>query len=108
MLEEGPSKLYDALASILGLEELVQAGEDLAEARKNRNEKHKATAKKLTEIRPLLENLDDHRARRSLEAVRADPWQLDVVERLVAGDETVAGKRVGARRSPRGFPSQRP
>ncbi len=52
MLEEGPSKLYDALTSILGLEDLVQAGEALAEARKNRNEKHKATVRKLADIRP--------------------------------------------------------
>ncbi len=90
MLEEGPSKLYDALASILGLEELVQAGDDLAEARKSRNDRHKATVKRLSEIRTLLENLDDERARQSLEFVEADPWQLDVVERLVSGDGTVS------------------
>ncbi len=49
MLEERPSKLYDALASILGLEVLVQAGDNLAEARKSRNDKHKTTVKKLSE-----------------------------------------------------------
>jgi DNA repair exonuclease SbcCD ATPase subunit len=91
MLEEGPSKLYDALASILGLEEIVQAAGALGDARKTRNDKHKATQKKLDDIRSALEKLDDERGRRCLEALQSDPWKLDVVEQLVAGDEVVGG-----------------
>jgi DNA repair exonuclease SbcCD ATPase subunit len=88
MLEEGPSKLFDALASILGLEELVEAADSLAEARKSRSNAHKLTLKKLEEIRPLLEKIDDERAKKSLQALKGDAWELDIVEQCIAGGET--------------------
>ena len=91
MLEEGPSKLFDALASILGLEELVQAANSLAQARKSRSDAHKATVKKLDEIRPLLEKLDDDRARVCLQALKARRWKLDAVEQRVSGDGVGSG-----------------
>ena len=91
MLEEGPSKLFDALASILGLEELVQAANSLAQARKSRSDAHKATVKKLDEIRPLLEKLDDDRARVCLQALKARRWKLDAVEQRVTGDGVGSG-----------------
>jgi DNA repair exonuclease SbcCD ATPase subunit len=91
MLEEGPSKLYDALASILGLEDVVQAATALTDARKIRGEKHKETDRKHKDIKTLLEKLDDERARQCCEAVKTKVWQLDVVERLIAGEETAEG-----------------
>src|SRR2546425_3253617 len=64
LLDEGPSKLYDALSSILGLEDLVQAQGALQEARRSREK----AVKDATEGRdPLLGRLregDDQRARR--------------------------------------------
>ena len=47
MLEEGPSKLFDALASILGLDELVAAADALKEARSSRSKAHKKVKDRL-------------------------------------------------------------
>ena len=41
MLDAGPSKLFDALSAILGLGELTEAQEALADARKGREKAHK-------------------------------------------------------------------
>lgn len=85
MLEEGPSKLFDALASILGLEDLVRAAGSLGDAKKRRTDAHKETTKKGAEIRAALEVIDDERAVKSIEALDAKPWQLADIEAVVAG-----------------------
>ena len=70
MLDEGPSQLYDALASILGLDELVAAQERLAEARKTREKAHKDAADMRGQILRGLPQLDDDRARALVDAPR--------------------------------------
>ena len=85
MLEEGPSKLFDALASILGLEDLVAAADALKEARSSRNKAHKRVKDKLKELRASLEVHDDDRAAQCLAAIKGTKWDLVVVETLDAG-----------------------
>jgi recombinational DNA repair ATPase RecF len=90
LLDEGPSKLYDALSSILGLEDLVLAQTALQEARKSREKSLKdATAGR----EPLVERLrtvDDDRARRVIAAVEGKQWDLEAVEAALAGAAGVA------------------
>jgi hypothetical protein len=65
LLDEGPSKLYDALSSILGLEDLVQATAALQDARREREKAQKEVADARG---PLVERLragEDERARTS-------------------------------------------
>lgn len=85
MLEDGPSKLFDALASILGLEDLVAAADALKEARTSRNKSHKRVKDKLKEIRASLEDHSDERAPQCLQALKGTQWKLDIVEGLAAG-----------------------
>ena len=85
MLEDGPSKLFDALASILGLEDLVVAADALKGARSSRNKSHKHVKDKLKELRALLEAHEDERAIQCLEALKGTKWKLDLVEALAGG-----------------------
>ena len=85
MLEDGPSKLFDALASILGLEDLVAAADALKEARSSRNKSHKRVKDKLKELRASLEAHSDERASQCLEALKGTKWKLAIVEGLAAG-----------------------
>ena len=82
MLDEGPSKLFDALASILGLEKEAEAQETLAEARRVREKAHKDAAQKKDEIVAKLETIGDDRSRKLVEALEKDKrdWGLDAVE----------------------------
>jgi predicted ATPase len=87
MLDEGPSRLYDALASILGLDDLVAAQEALADARKAREKAHKDAAQMRARILDSLPQLDDDRARALLAALGRDDWGLEGAERIVARAE---------------------
>ena len=49
MLEQGPSKLYDAMSKILGLDSLVSAAEELRQDRLARNHKIKDTEEELAD-----------------------------------------------------------
>ncbi len=85
LLDEGPSKLYDALSSILGLEDLVEALGALQEARRSREK----APKDATDARgPLLERLrdvDDTRARQLAAALEGREWDLVAVDEVLAG-----------------------
>ena len=89
MLDEGPSKLYDALSLMLGLDDLVQAQSALADARKNRQKEFKDAEfqrKELVEnLRALLAEAEDERAAASLKALTSSDWGLEVVEALLSG-----------------------
>lgn len=85
LLDE-PSKLYDELKSILGLEEVSAATKRLEEARKQRDRDRKTTTERLKQILPRLEGLDDPRAQASLAALSGRNWELDEVEAIVLGD----------------------
>ncbi len=80
MLDDGPSKLFDALAAILGLEKEAEALETLAEARRVREKAHKEAALKKDELLAKLKTLDDDRSRSLIEAMEKKDWGLDAVE----------------------------
>jgi len=99
MLDEGPSKLYDGLAAILGLEDLVTSQDRLREARLQREKAYKAAAEMQAKIVAALRATfaDDHRAREVVDALDRKDWDLDKVERVLAGstgqgqDESAVG-----------------
>jgi recombinational DNA repair ATPase RecF len=107
LLDEGPSRLYDALSSILGLEDLVQAAAALQEARRSREK----AIKEVTEARGrLLERLpgfDDDRARQVLQAVGGREWDLPAVEAALGGEGS-EGARAAADDVLRGIASLQP
>jgi recombinational DNA repair ATPase RecF len=85
LLEE-PSKLYDELKSILGLEEISEATSVLTEARKERDAERKGAGDELSKLKPRLQALDDPRAKKCLDALSGKVWHLDEVEAAVLGD----------------------
>ena len=87
MLDEGPSKLYDGLAAILGLEDLVTSQDRLREARLLREKGQKAAAEMQQKIVAALRATfpDDDRARQVVAALDRKDWDLDKVERVLAG-----------------------
>jgi recombinational DNA repair ATPase RecF len=91
LLDEGPSRLYDALSSILGLDELTAAQEVLAEARRERERAFKEAGDKRTEILGLLERVEDDRARTLAVALQQKDWGLDAAEQILARDVTGTG-----------------
>lgn len=85
MLSEGPSRLYDALSGILGLEELTELSNALADQRKQLEAHQKATKAELEELRHLLEDSTDPRAKQCATAVAGRTWDLDQVEAALSG-----------------------
>ena len=88
MLEEGPAKLFDALAGILGLEDIVSAADDLRDTRISRTKVHKEVLGKADEIRRSLQTIHDRRAAQTLEALDRKPWDLESVAALASGART--------------------
>lgn len=86
MLEDGPAALFDALSLVLGLGQLTSAEELLSRARLDLDKALKAVATTAKALHGRLEAMkDDDRARRAAAALASKPWNLDVVEALVAG-----------------------
>ncbi len=84
LLDEGPSKLYDALSSILGLEDLVQAQGALQEARRSREKSLKEATESRARLLERLRGVDDERARRVAAAIEGREWDLDAVQAILA------------------------
>ena len=88
MLDEGPSKLYDALSSVLGLEELTAVQTRLVNARKARESvvtAAKSGAKDLAQRLAAVDSNDD-RFGKALVALGAKNQDLSALEGLVVGD----------------------
>ena len=89
MLDEGPSKLYDALARVLGLDDLVETDAALATARKSRQgavKQVKDLAGALqTRIRTLADGSPDDRLARALALLGSRRPDLDGLEELTDG-----------------------
>ena len=93
LLDEGPSKLYDALSSILGLEDLVEAQGALQEARRSREKALKDATESRVHLIERLREVDDERARRVIAAIEGKDWDLANVEAVLA---PVRGAGAGA------------
>jgi recombinational DNA repair ATPase RecF len=85
LLDEGPSKLYDALSSILGLEDLVEAQGALQEARRSREKAIKDATEARDGLLERLRGVDDERARRVAAAIEGKEWDLAAVNGVLAG-----------------------
>ena len=88
MLDEGPSKLFDALSAILGLGDLNEAQELLAEARKAREKAHKDAGQSRDQIVGLLRPMDDERARTLVTAMEGKGWGVSEAEAVLAQSVT--------------------
>jgi recombinational DNA repair ATPase RecF len=84
LLDEGPSKLYDALSAILGLEDLVGAQAALQEARRSREKALKDATEARSRLLERLGGVDDERARRVAGALEEKEWDLGGVEAILA------------------------
>ena len=88
LLDEGPSRLYDAISAVLGLEEWTSAEQRLNVARKQLEGVAKAAKTEADRLLRLLADFDDERAKSALAALpprRA--WDLDALGRLALGTE---------------------
>ena len=83
--EAGPTALFDAMSSILGLDELVRARERLRQARLERERSLRTATESLDALRQSLEAVDDERARTCFEAIRGEDWDLDTVDLVMQG-----------------------
>jgi recombinational DNA repair ATPase RecF len=84
LLDEGPSKLYDSLSSILGLEDLVEAVGALQESRRSREKALKDATDAQGRLIERLQGVEDERARRVLAAVEGKEWDLGAVDEVLA------------------------
>jgi DNA repair exonuclease SbcCD ATPase subunit len=94
MLDEGPSKLYDALSKILGLDELVDAQEVLQKARTSREKAVKDVRAMRDKVLDTLPALQDERAQAVAAAVTKGDY--DAAEKVL--EASAAGGSVGAMR----------
>jgi len=89
MLDEGPSKLYDALATVLGLDEFVVVQDRLVAARKQLDELTKATKGTATSLALDAEAAGasghEPRAVQLAAKLRARTWDLPALQTLAAG-----------------------
>jgi recombinational DNA repair ATPase RecF len=92
LLDEGPSKLYDALSAILGLEDLVEAQRAFQEARRAREKAVKDATDARDRLLERLRGADDVRAGTIAAAVDRKEWDLDAVASALAGSGTVGAE----------------
>ena len=90
LLEEGPSKLYDALSGVLGLEELVDVSNVLANARKTRQQLIDDAKGDAATINASIQNLaavsSDDRLTTAARALKWPSWDPAALEGLVTGE----------------------
>lgn len=90
ILDEGPSKLFDALSTVLGLDDLVETADRLATDRKAADQAVKDVSGRATLLRSQLGDVDDDRAAAASRLLSARSPDLDALDRLVepgaAGD----------------------
>jgi hypothetical protein len=92
MLDEGPSKLYDALSAILGLDALVEAQAVLQKTRTSRDKALKDAKAARQKLLEALKPLEDERAQAVAGALERDDWGLDRIEQILAGSAAEAGE----------------
>jgi hypothetical protein len=83
-----PSKLYDELKSILGLEEVTATTKLLAEARNQRKKQKDAVKARGSEIRQKVEGMEDPRAEKCRDLMSKPRPDLGAIETVVLGDLT--------------------
>ena len=97
LLDEGPSKLYDALSSILGLEDLVEAQGALQEARRSREKALKDATDARGRLVERLREVDDDSGAAVSPALEGKEWDLGAVEEVLGGAASGSGSGRGRR-----------
>jgi recombinational DNA repair ATPase RecF len=86
LVDEGPSKLFDAIAAVLGLETWVEVEQRLTDSRKALEVTKKTARAEAERLHGLLGELGDERATAVLAAMPKDgSWDLDVIEGFATG-----------------------
>ncbi|MGD9695477.1 MAG: AAA family ATPase [Thermoleophilia bacterium] len=80
-----PSAVYDALAGILGLEDLVGVAGALKNQRTARDKALRAVKDRVPELLTLLDGIDDERAMSSRVALLGKDWNLEAIEFALDG-----------------------
>jgi hypothetical protein len=83
MLDEGPTKLHDAVAMVLGLDDLAGAEKVLRDSRLRREKAEKTVLAERDGICDLLDGVDDDRARRAVASLRLKQPDLGVLNELI-------------------------
>lgn len=90
LLDGEPSKLYDAVSKVLGLDDVVEAQNTLATQRTERERvlKTSDTRRKqlIDSLKTYLTMREDERASSCVAALEAKPWDLAALESLVRGE----------------------
>lgn len=84
LIDDGPSKLFDSLEAILGLDELAGVRERLATERKRREKLTKEVKDALPSLLARLRALDDPRAVANVASLSGKKWDLDAVAATLA------------------------
>jgi energy-coupling factor transporter ATP-binding protein EcfA2 len=99
LLDEGPSKLYDALSLVLGLEDLVTAQSALAESRLTRQKTLETVDSQRKAFVATLEHLlaegSDDRASTCLAALTSKSWGILEIEGLLKEGVASPSNQVG-------------
>jgi energy-coupling factor transporter ATP-binding protein EcfA2 len=80
-----PSDLFEKLALVLGLDDLVGTGRRLADALKLHKQVAATAKKELPSLLDRLRTLDDERAQVCVTALEGRKWDLDAAERVSTG-----------------------
>ncbi|MGI8846962.1 MAG: AAA family ATPase [Candidatus Dormibacteria bacterium] len=80
ILDDGPVKLHDALAGILGLGDITDAQARIRERRLEVERAVKAAIAAAAELRLRCERLDDERAAMCAAALSITPWDLPAID----------------------------
>ncbi|WP_030169955.1 MULTISPECIES: AAA family ATPase [Actinomycetes] len=88
LLDQEPSKLYDALATLLGLEEIHDAEQRLAALLSERKQSRTQAANALKSLKTLLDASDDSRASEAAKLVKKRPADLAAITNLVSGADS--------------------
>ncbi|NMN97845.1 AAA family ATPase [Antrihabitans stalactiti] len=95
LFEEGPSALYDALAKLLGLEEIYDAEKLLADELALRRTTRKSAADALKDLKLALASSDDSRAADAVLLLKKRIVDLDAVGQLASGTAARADATIG-------------
>ncbi|ORM37134.1 AAA family ATPase [Williamsia sp. 1135] len=88
LLDQEPSKLYDALATLLGLEEIQDAEKRLADLLSERKQPRAVATNALRDLKVTLQGAGDARAVDAAKLLKKRQPDLDAVTALVSGADS--------------------
>ena len=86
IVEKGPSARFDAMAAGLGLERLTEAREQLRTQRLDDRRAYSEARQEHDALLAELRTLDHERANTVRVALKDEPWDIDVIPRVLEGE----------------------